>query len=206
MVASDDPTQSQKRVIIFESYAWHDAQEIAKRLRRDLEARGFDVWLDVERMQDPDRWSMEIVEAIDRADVVLALLSPQAVRTVASPDNIDGQDSVVHYELQHARHRRKPIVPVLVLACTAPPLLGTLPLDWSDWHRSEESYRQGVDRIVDTLVQASQGHANLYSRLSIYWSRLISTCRLRGIGKRSADVSGFSKRWNSGSVLTAAAC
>ena len=163
-MASDNQAHPPKRTIIFESYAWHDAQEIARRLRRDLEARGFDVWLDVERMRNPDRWSMEIVEAIDRADVVLALLSPQAVRTVASLDSIDGQDSVVHYELQRARHSRKPIVPVLVLACTAPPLLGALPLDWSDWHRSEESYRQGVERIVDTLVQTSQGHGSLYSR------------------------------------------
>jgi hypothetical protein len=29
-------------------------------------------------MRNPERWSMEIVEAIDRADAVLALLSPQA--------------------------------------------------------------------------------------------------------------------------------
>ncbi len=163
-MASNSQAHLPKRTIIFESYAWHDAQEIAKRLRRDLEARGFDVWLDVERMRNPDRWSMEIVEAIDRADVVLALLSPQAVRTVASPDSIDGQDSVVHYELQRARYSRKPIVPVLVLACAAPPLLGALPLDWSDWHRSEESYRQGVERIVDTLIQTSHGAGSLYSR------------------------------------------
>ena len=31
--------QTQKRVIIFESYAWNDSQELAKRLRRDLTAR-----------------------------------------------------------------------------------------------------------------------------------------------------------------------
>ena len=104
-VASDNQAHPPKRTIIFESYAWHDAQEIARRLRRDFEARGFDVWLDVERMRNPDRWSMEIVEAIDRADLVLALLSPQAVRTVASLDSIDGQDSGVDLNSDPSRAR-----------------------------------------------------------------------------------------------------
>ncbi len=57
--------EPQKQAIIFESYAWNDAQEIAKRLTRDLEARGLSVWHDVEKMRNPERWSMEIVEAID---------------------------------------------------------------------------------------------------------------------------------------------
>ena len=44
------------------------------RLQKDL-ATKFDAWLDSQRLSAGDIWSREIEQAIDRADVVLALLS-----------------------------------------------------------------------------------------------------------------------------------
>lgn len=61
---------------IFVSYARRDGTELATRLQRDLSAAGFDVWLDVQRIGGGASWTVEIEEAIDRAQVVLALLTP----------------------------------------------------------------------------------------------------------------------------------
>ena len=63
---------------IFISYARKDAAKLALRLQKDLTAAGFDVWLDTERIGGGASWTVAIEEAIDRAQVVLALLTPGA--------------------------------------------------------------------------------------------------------------------------------
>src|SRR5215469_14134372 len=59
---------------VFISYAHRDGADLAQRLQKDL-ATKFDAWLDTQRLSSGDIWSSEIEQAIDRADVVLALLS-----------------------------------------------------------------------------------------------------------------------------------
>ena len=49
---------------------------LALRLQKDLIAEGLDVWLDKERIGGGVSWTRAIEEAIDRAKVVLALLTP----------------------------------------------------------------------------------------------------------------------------------
>jgi hypothetical protein len=61
---------------IFVSYARKDGAELALRPQHDLTAAGFDVWLDTARIHAGDTWTVEIEEAIDRSQVVLALLTP----------------------------------------------------------------------------------------------------------------------------------
>jgi len=60
---------------VFISYAHGDGGSLAARLQRDLEGSGFDVWRDKSRLQAGDRWTNEVEAALDRAEVVLALLS-----------------------------------------------------------------------------------------------------------------------------------
>jgi len=60
---------------VFISYAHRDGGELAVRLQRDLASRGIDAWLDTERLLAGDRWTNEIEAALDRAQVVLALVS-----------------------------------------------------------------------------------------------------------------------------------
>src|ERR1035438_10855545 len=60
---------------VFISYAHRDGGGLAARLQRDLQAQGFDVWLDKHRLLGGDVWTKEIELAIDRCDVALALLS-----------------------------------------------------------------------------------------------------------------------------------
>jgi WD40 repeat protein len=61
---------------IFISYAHRDGATLAVRLHRDLTAAAFEVWLDTARLHGGDTWTLEIEQAIDRSQVVLALLTP----------------------------------------------------------------------------------------------------------------------------------
>jgi WD40 repeat protein len=61
---------------VFLSYAREDGSELAQRLQHDLAAAGFDAWLDMQQVGGGARWTVEIEGAIDRAQVVLALLTP----------------------------------------------------------------------------------------------------------------------------------
>jgi WD40 repeat protein len=63
------------RQVIFISYAHKDATQLASRLESDLAKNDYEVWLDRSRLSVGRIWSQDIERAIDRADVVLALLS-----------------------------------------------------------------------------------------------------------------------------------
>src|ERR1017187_1284944 len=60
---------------LFISYAHRDGGDLAERLQSDLHGLAFDVWLDRQRLKGGDLWTNEIEDALDRAEVVLALLS-----------------------------------------------------------------------------------------------------------------------------------
>jgi WD40 repeat protein len=60
---------------VFISYAHQDGAALAGRLLQDLKREDWDVWLDSARLTGGASWTAEIEEALDRSDVVLALLS-----------------------------------------------------------------------------------------------------------------------------------
>jgi WD40 repeat protein len=62
------------RILI--SYARRDGSELAQRLQASLQAYGFDVWLDTERIKGGAVWSTDIERAVDTRPLTLALLSP----------------------------------------------------------------------------------------------------------------------------------
>lgn len=84
---------------IFLSYASAD-RPAAELARQTLHQAGCAVWFDSERIRPGDRWAATIERAIDRADLVVAL--------IGSPCNVCRDE--------HARARRlnKRIVPVLI--------------------------------------------------------------------------------------------
>jgi hypothetical protein len=61
---------------VFISYARKDGAQLAERLQADLSAEGFNAWLDTQRLAGGTIWTTEIERAIDRSDVLLALLTP----------------------------------------------------------------------------------------------------------------------------------
>src|ERR1700686_2388728 len=60
---------------VFVSYAHGDGAELAQHLVRDLAAGGLEPWLDTQRLYGGAIWTREIEDALDGAEVVLALLT-----------------------------------------------------------------------------------------------------------------------------------
>jgi WD40 repeat protein len=88
---------------LFISYAHGDAGLVAARLAEHLRAKGFDVWLDLERAKLGASWTRKIETGIDDADVVLALLSKGAFNS-----------DICRAEQLRALRKKKRVVPVLI--------------------------------------------------------------------------------------------
>src|SRR6266478_4744834 len=67
--------QASSAARVFISYAHNDGSQLAKRLRNDIDREGYDVWVDSSRLNGGASWTSEIELALDKSDVVLALLS-----------------------------------------------------------------------------------------------------------------------------------
>jgi hypothetical protein len=135
--------------LIFESYGWSDASEIARQLKASLEDAGFEVWLDSDHIKPDavDFWT-PLQTALDRCKLVVALLSPHSVRLegdIASAGTI----SVCHNELILAVRMKKAVVSVTVIDCQPPLSINQYdPIDLTGWRESPDLYRKGVDEIV----------------------------------------------------------
>ncbi len=90
---------------VFISYAHdHLAPRIAGELFRYLESRGGKPWIDRSEIRAGADWALDIERAIERAHVVVALLTRDAV----------AEGSVCRRELGFAERGRRPIIPVLL--------------------------------------------------------------------------------------------
>jgi len=153
------PPPSEPRPRVFLSYGRRDAAALAERLRADLERRGFAVWQDVREIRAGQAWEEEIQAGLRGTQVVLALLSPHAVRRAGGPAGGD-TDGVCLDELAFARFGQPPtpILPVMAVACEPP--FSLFRLDHVDLTRaaeSEDAYRRGLERIVAGLEALLRG-------------------------------------------------
>jgi TIR domain len=98
------PDQSPR---VFLSYGVRDASDVAERLHHDLTARGYKIWQDIERIRTGWAWDNELQDRLLTSKVVLALLSPHAVRRALDTDNVSQVDSVCLDEIAYARFRCK---------------------------------------------------------------------------------------------------
>ena len=60
---------------VFISYARKDGAALAQRLQKDLNGKGFDVWLDTQRIAGGATWTRALDDAIDSCQVMLAVLT-----------------------------------------------------------------------------------------------------------------------------------
>ena len=88
---------------VFISYGWNDAKEAADALFSLCNKEGHEVWLDRDKLQLGDGLRQSLKDAIDRADVVLALL------TRASYNSANCQ-----MERDYAAIKSKLIIPVVL--------------------------------------------------------------------------------------------
>lgn len=93
---------SEKRRI-FISYAREDSVDLAFRLRNTLIEAGHNVWMDTSEIHAGASWSRDLEEAIERSEIVLALLSASAYVS-----------EICRAEQLRAIRKNKRIIPILV--------------------------------------------------------------------------------------------
>jgi hypothetical protein len=96
---------------VFISYAHRDGAELACRLQANLTEKGFDAWLDKQRLRDGAVWTTEIEVALDAAEFVLALLTPGSYAS-----------EICRAEQLRSLRKGKCVVPLLAQAGTDVPL------------------------------------------------------------------------------------
>jgi TIR domain/AAA ATPase domain len=141
--------QSQPSAIIFESYAWADATEIARKIRASLQAAGFQVWLDRDYLKSGERdfWK-PLQAALESCKLVVALLSPYSVRLTSDMANAEGI-SVCHNELILAVRMKKAVISVTVIECEPPLAINHYePIDLTNWQSSPTAYQEGIEQIL----------------------------------------------------------
>jgi tetratricopeptide (TPR) repeat protein len=161
-----DSAPAKTKVRIFLSYSRHDAQELADRLRVDLERIGYDVWQDTRQIRAGTQWEQEITYAIQHSHVLIALLSPYAVRVVGDPNNPDNQDSVCLDEISFARFSRHPtpIVPVMAVPCEPPFSIFRFHYeDLCGWRDAPDQYQDGLKRVLGAIEVALRGEVRYRS-------------------------------------------
>src|SRR5271166_3053409 len=79
---------------VFLSYARKDGAALAQRLQKDLKERGFDAWLDAQRIKGGATWTTDIEHALDKAEFVLALMTPGSyVSEICRAEQLRAQNS-----------------------------------------------------------------------------------------------------------------
>jgi predicted ATPase len=130
---------------IFISYA-HADSAFVDRIDADLRQQGFATWVDRQRLAGGQRWRRELQEAVERTQVLLIVLSPDAVAS----DNVQ-----IEYDYALAEH--KVVIPLYYRQCNVPMELRAI--QWIDFrHR----YEQGFEALLDALHR-QQGRAGASS-------------------------------------------
>lgn len=124
----------------FISYSRHDL-EFTRRLCVALEQRGKDVWVDVEDIPPASRWNDELRQAIEGADALVFVITPDAVRSAEC-----------RRELEYAATLNKRIIPLHVRRTTETPLPD--PLSSHNWLPQVGLFEDDFDASVDALVRA----------------------------------------------------
>ncbi|HEV2369683.1 MAG TPA: toll/interleukin-1 receptor domain-containing protein, partial [Acidimicrobiales bacterium] len=151
------------RVRLFESYGRRDASDLAERLRADLEARGYEVWQDLQVNMTGSDWAEVIEKGIRGSDTVIAILSPHATRRGSDADNPDDADSTCLDEIAFARFGQppRPIIPVMGIPCQPPlPIYRLDYVDLTGWKDSDDVYRRGLDRLCAGITGALEGRTS----------------------------------------------
>jgi len=183
------PPRPTRRPRVFLSYGWQDNRALVLRLKDDLAADGWDVWLDKDRISGGDAFTAEIEDGIRWCDVLLALMGPHSTRRANDPGG-DRRDSICHREISMADtvkgHGRT--VPVLACPCTPPLLLQGLDyLDMTDCPADAARYARALDALRAALEDALAGRVRYRA-----WYANLRPIDFRGVLREKA--AGFHAR------------
>jgi hypothetical protein len=85
----------------FLSYGWQDNNDLVLRLKGDLQADGWQVWHDMDRISGGDAFTAEIEDGIRWCDVLLAFMGPHSTRRAGGNRHREGK----HDRLQKGKRR-----------------------------------------------------------------------------------------------------
>src|SRR5437763_17113820 len=135
-----EPTMPDTPISLFISYA-HADSAFVDRLEADLRKEGFDPWVDRQRLKGGQRWRRELQDAVKRAQVLLIVLSPDAVAS-----------NNVQIEYDYVLDLGKLVIPLYYRQCEVPMELRAI--QWIDFRHS---YEQGLAALLDA-VHRQQAH------------------------------------------------
>ena len=121
-------------ISIFISYA-HADSAFVDRLEADLRKLGFDPWVDRQRLKGGQRWRRELQDAVKRAQVLLLVLSPDAIAS----EN-------VQIEYDYVLELGNVVIPLYYRQCEVPMELRAI--QWIDFR---QSYEPGLAALLDDL-------------------------------------------------------
>jgi hypothetical protein len=119
---------------IFISYSRSDS-EFVDRLEADLRTRDFYVWVDRRKIEVGQRFREEIQKGIDRCQIMLVVLSPEAMAS-----------KYVQQEYEYADAQDKPIIPLNWRTTKVPPTLNGI-----HWANFQSGYDQGLNELLIAL-------------------------------------------------------
>jgi WD40 repeat protein len=164
---------------VFISYSRSD-KEFANWLHDSLAGRGKDVWIDVEDIPPTATWLDEIFAAMEGADAVVLVLSPEAAAA-----------EVCKKEIDHALTLHKRLIPVVCRV--VPPAVvdeRIRALQWIDFtgQRDRETIFETLLTAIDTDLEWVKLHTHLVERAA-EWERSgrNSALLLRGVSLQEAE-------------------
>jgi TIR domain len=128
-----------KSAPIFISYSRRDS-EFADRLIHELEARGFDAWVDREDIRGGTAWRASISQAMRKCQAVIVVLSPRS----AASEN-------VAKELSLADHHKRPIIPISLEPSAIPAALEFQLAGLQIIEFTQAGFSDSVDKVVQAL-------------------------------------------------------
>ena len=123
-------------ISLFISYA-HADSAFVDRLEADLQKEGFDPWVDRQRLKGGQRWRRELQDAVKGAQVLLLVLSPDAITS----EN-------VQIEYDYVLELGNVVIPLYYRQCEVPMELRAI--QWIDFR---QSYEQGIAALLQVLHQ-----------------------------------------------------
>lgn len=126
---------------VFVSYSRRN-RNFAERLSRDLSDAGLDVWVDWRQIHAGEFWQEEIFRGIERADILVACLSPDAVKS-----------EWCQREINTAYEKGKVILPVMAVEAFNE-LQQTPSLHWltqRHWIHFEGRYQEAFQELLESL-------------------------------------------------------
>lgn len=125
---------AQAPLSLFISYA-HVDSSFVDRLEADLRQQGFATWVDRQQLAGGHRWRRELQEAVEYAQVLLIVLSPEAVAS----EN-------VQIEYDYALDQGKIVIPIYYRQCHMPMELRAI-----QWINFRQDYEQGLRALLQAL-------------------------------------------------------